>query len=496
MVRNYFTLWRKTRSTLRGQLIMRYLIIIGLLLLFSAAFQYFALRQFLLQATVQRLSVSARYAVQSYHRDGDPTLAARLASDRNTAAWVTNPAGNLEASAIPPGPNSPWREPSPTGPPTEIVGNTLVVRIPLRGPPHPPALPRLKGPLLMLATSLAPVYGVLAAETRLLVLGGILVLMTAGVGGGLVLARGLKPLQRVAATADQVAAGHLDQRATLDDIPEEVARVARAFNAMLDRLAKALMEERQGRDQLRRFLADASHELRTPVTAISGFLEVLRAGAADDPIVLQESLKTTHLQARRMARLVDRLLALARLEHPGVDRRQPMDIRQWLRNIWPELEAAVGDHGLHFIADDDFSSDSALQVVADADILERALINLVENAGKFSPIGSPVEVRLQRAQGELGIGVRDHGAGIAAEDLPHVFERFYRGQRPEGREVPGTGLGLAIVQAAARANGGHVELTSPQDGGTLARLWIPLPGKTEGNAHGPAQSTHRNEKGS
>jgi two-component system OmpR family sensor kinase len=473
---------RPWRHTLRARLVLRFLAVLAALLLVSAAVQYVVLRGFLLRAAADRLRAGARPAVAEYRRDPDPRFLARAASDPRTVAWVYGVGGALLAEASPPRRPVSVRRPSAAGPPVTEEQGDLVVRIPL-GPPAGPPKRGAPGPsrapaggslpgTLVLATPLGDVQAVLGSELRWLAAGGLLALLVAGMAGAVALGRGLRPLERVAATADAVSRGDLSQRAGAEGEPEEVARVGRAFNAMLDRLTAALAEERRRREQMRQFLADASHELRTPLTALLGFLEVLGAGAGRDADTLERTLATAHGQARRMAGLVDRLLALARFEQPAAFRLETLDLRTWLAALWPDLEVAAEGHPLERV--EAGPPAGPVPVRADRDALARALLNLVENAAKYSGPGAPVRVSLAAAGGSAALCVADRGPGIAEEDRPHVFERFYRGRAALGGRVAGTGLGLAIVQAVALGHAGRVELTCPPEGGTTATIVLPL----------------------
>jgi two-component system OmpR family sensor kinase len=413
--------------------------VLGAVLVLSALFQYLALRRFLIGSAVARLQSEVRAAGPQ-----PPDGLVRALTDPRTSVWVLAPDGRVLASS--PGAAETGVDPRSVAFPASIGGGELAVRVPLR-----------PGQSVVLATSLQDVAGVLSDEVRLLALGGLAALVAAAFAAAWTLARGLRPLQGIAEVADAVSAGSLDRRADLGGLPAELAAVAAALNGMLDRLAGALRQERAAHEQLRRFLADASHELRTPLTAILGYLELWRQGTGRGEAEMEAGLTSAHGQARRMAGLVDGLLALARVEE-GSQRREPFDLRKALAELrgespqvdWPGPGAPV-------------------PVVGDRDAVLRAVRNLVGNALKFGPPDGPVEVALRQEGGFAVIEVADRGPGIPPEDLPHIFERFYRGRT--GR--PGSGLGLAIVAAVAAAHGGRAEMLQRPGGGTIARLWLP-----------------------
>lgn len=463
--------------TLRARLLIRYLVILAGLLLATASLQYAALRHFLVQAAEQRLRNGAHTAIQQFWRPSDATRLAHAAADPQTAAWILSPHGHLWASAVPPHP--PLRAvplPPLAGLPAQVWHGWILVRIPVRPPgrPHPPApgAPQRRE-VLVLGEPYQAVQEILAREVQVLALGGAAALVVAGGVGGWALRRGLAPLDQIARTADLVAGGDLTLRATVGpETPEEVARVGRAFNGMLDRLATALAHEQAARERMQRFLMDASHELRTPVTAMAGFLEVLRAGAArQDAARLDRSLQTAYAQARRMASLVDQLLALARLEQPEPLRLQRHELGHWLDSLAPELETAAGDHP--------FCIEWAPRTEPtwcdiDDQALARALLNAIDNAAKYSPPGLPIRIVLGQMAGWAHLTVIDQGPGIAPEEQALVFERFVRGHIARHHQIPGTGLGLAIVRAVVTAHRGTVSLACPPSGGTHLKIALPL----------------------
>jgi two-component system, OmpR family, sensor histidine kinase MprB len=282
----------------------------------------------------------------------------------------------------------------------------------------------------------------------LVAIGGI----TLASGAGLLVAREtLRPLRKLSAAAERVRATQdLSERIEVEGT-DEIAVLASTFNAMLASLDDAAQRQRQ-------LVQDASHELRTPLTSLRTNIEVLassgRLPAADRKQLLHDVIT----QLGEMTELVGELTQLARgaeadshLEDVRLDLLTEDAIRRTERNH-PEIPIVA--------------ELAPTSIVGQPARLERAIGNLLDNAAKWSPAGSPVEVRL--TDGELT--VRDHGPGIADEDVPHVFERFYRAT--SARSMPGSGLGLAIVHQVALAHGGSIAVERPQDGGTLMRLRI------------------------
>jgi len=282
----------------------------------------------------------------------------------------------------------------------------------------------------------------------------------AGVGLAVVLGRivaraAVAPVQRLTEAAEHVAATRDLGRRIRTAGDDELSRLARSFNAMLDSLERSTRALEASTAAQRQLVADASHELRTPVTTLRTNLEVLRSRelpAGERERLLDE----IEGQIDELTVLMTDLIDLARGDERQADTE---DVR--LDTLVAEAVDRAGRHapGVTFRTDLE-----PTVVTAVPDRLDRAVSNLLDNAVKWSPDGGPVEVDV--SEGE--VRVRDHGSGIASADLPHVFDRFYRGRDARGR--PGSGLGLAIVRQVAEAHGGSVAAEAAADGGTRMRL--------------------------
>jgi len=278
---------------------------------------------------------------------------------------------------------------------------------------------------------------------------------------------GLRPLDRIAATAGAIAAGDLSRRVSPAGERTEVGRLGVALNAMLAQIEQAFAERQQSEARLRRFLSDASHELRTPLTAIRGYAELLRRGAAATEADRQKATERVEQEAARMGILVEQLLALARLDELPSSAREPVDLAPLVRDaaadaraVAPEREITARSRGKH-------------AVEGDAHELRQVLANLVSNAIKHTPPGTPVELRLTRRGRCERIEVRDHGPGLPQDGEDAVFERFWRAEAGRGRGKAGAGLGLAIVAEIVGAHGGEISAGNARGGG--ARFVIELP---------------------
>ena len=266
--------------------------------------------------------------------------------------------------------------------------------------------------------------------------------------------RVLRPIRHVTETARSISETNWHGRIEVGG-DEEIAELARTFNSMLDRLEQAFEVQR-------RFIDDAGHELRTPITIIRGHLEL----AESHPAEATEARAVIEDELGRMARLVDELLLLAKAEHPAFLELRAVDIAAFTDEIVAKARTLDGRS---------WSVEEAARVVlvADPQRLTQAMMNLASNAVEHTPEGTPVEIGSRVAGGMVRLWVRDHGPGISPDEQAHVFRRFSRG-RPGPRNSRGAGLGLAIVEAIAEAHGGTVELTSVPGTGSTFSIHLPL----------------------
>jgi two-component system sensor histidine kinase MprB len=300
------------------------------------------------------------------------------------------------------------------------------------------------------------------ATLRLILLIVALAGIAVAVALGLAVAQAtIRPVKRLTAAAEHVAATQ-DLDATIDDNSEdELGRLATAFNAMLG----ALGASRQQQAQL---VSDAGHELRTPLTSLRTNIEFLMK-ARNMPEQDREDLLTdVQGQLEELTTLIGDIVETARQDEK---QPEPVEVR---------LDAIVG-HAIERARRraPSLPFDVALtpgSVRAQPAMLERAVLNVLDNAAKWSPPGGTIEVRLDRGERWL-LEIRDHGPGIAPDDLPKVLDRFYRA--PTARSMPGSGLGLAIVDQVVRSHGGSVTLSIPPDGGTLVRIELPTVAEQE-----------------
>ena len=236
----------------------------------------------------------------------------------------------------------------------------------------------------------------------------------------------------------------------------------------------------------RDFVANVSHELRTPVTAIKGFVETLLDGAPADPADAERFLRIVARQADRLNSIIEDLLTLARIEQ-GTEKAEivlePGRVRQVLEAAADACRLKAEEKQIHL----DIQCDADLIARINAALLEQAVVNLVDNAVKYSPAGATVRLIAERDAEWLVIRVEDHGCGIGAEHLPRIFERFYRVDRARSRELGGTGLGLSVVKHIAQAHGGRADVRSTVGEGSTFFIHLPAgPDPSEAAAPGDA----------
>ncbi|MFD0383152.1 sensor histidine kinase [Streptomyces stramineus] len=308
--------------------------------------------------------------------------------------------------------------------------------------------------------------GVRQAGLLLGAVGGAGVLLAAGLGY-FTSRTSLRPVTRLTATAERIAATR--DPAHRIEMPhyenggarrqDEITSLAASFNTMLGELEEAVAAQR-------RLVADASHELRTPLTALRTNAELLARAERLTPAQRERASAALGRQLREVTGLVNDLIELARDEEP----------QQFVEQVRLDLLAyrCVTDargHWPNTLFTTDLGPPGDLTVPGVPARLARLLSNLLDNAAKFSPPGAMVEVRLERTDRGLDLTVRDHGPGIAAEDLPYVFDRFYRSR--QARALPGSGLGLAMARQIARAHGAELTAERAETGGARFRLSFP-----------------------
>jgi two-component system OmpR family sensor kinase len=273
---------------------------------------------------------------------------------------------------------------------------------------------------------------------------------------------GLRPLETMGTTAGAIAAGDLSRRVEPADDSTEIGKLGTSLNAMLSQIEAAFDERRASEERLRRFVGDASHELRTPITSIRGYAELFRRGASTRPDDLARSMSRIEAEAERMGVLVDDLLLLARLDQGRPLERKPVDLQSVVTDAVDAARAIDPERVL------DADLDGPATVVGDAGRLRQVIDNLLENARVHTPSGTPTHVTLRTTDdGGAVLTIADEGPGMDPEVAPKAFERFYRGDPARARSTGGAGLGLAIVAAIVESHGGSVRVLDTEIGTTI-----------------------------
>lgn len=343
-------------------------------------------------------------------------------------------------------------------------GPVLIVLIPLTretGPANQPV------GVLQLSTSLQSIDDLLGRIRFLLGVGTLLaILLTAALM--IPLTRGvLRPLRRMATASRAIAAGDLSRRVAVPAGDDELAHLAHDFNEMVRRVEAAFGTQR-------RFIADASHELRTPLAALSGGVDVLLLGADhDDPAARTRLVRRMEGEIARMGRLVDDLLTLTRFDaNPSSTmRRAPVDLSALAAHVADETRLLASDQTVTVTT----PVNAAVVVQGDADQLRQVLLNLCANARAHTPEDGTITIGVARSGDSAVVTIADNGTGIAPDDLPHIWDRFYRADTARARQAGqgGLGLGLAIVRAIVEAHGGTAAITSRPGDGTNVTLILP-----------------------
>ncbi|MDP3089857.1 MAG: ATP-binding protein [Nitrospira sp.] len=293
----------------------------------------------------------------------------------------------------------------------------------------------------------------------------LLGLGAAWLGSGWLARETLLPVEALSRTAEQITSPPLDIRAPVDAPYVEFQRLAHVFNAMLDRLHKVFESQR-------RFVADAAHELKTPLTAIRGNLEVAlqRARSAEE---YRDSMLTLLGEVERLIALTHSLLTLAQLsgERTAMEMK-PLALEPIARNVIGDLDVLAQDRAITL----SLAVGPVPMVLGEAGRLKQVLINLLDNALRHTPAQGKIAVTLAATASIVRITVSDTGPGIAPELLPHLFEPFYRADRARAKEDGGTGLGLAIVKEIVEAHGGEVRVESEVGKGAVFTLLLPVIG--------------------
>ncbi len=304
---------------------------------------------------------------------------------------------------------------------------------------------------------------------------GLLILV--GGAAGLIVRRELRPLETMARAADEIAAGDLSRRVDPGARGTEVGRLGSAFNGMVDGVSALLAERAESERRMRQFVADASHELRTPVAAIRGYTDLYRAGALPEEVALDRAMDRMGFESKRMGALVEDLLTLTHTDAETTAPTDPVDLVPLLTGVVDD--AAVIDRARTWRL-----AGTAARAVVPGDRLRlhQLFANLLANVRTHTPVGTTATVSVTANQYEVAVAVIDDGQGVADEDLPRLFDRFFRADASRSRERGGSGLGLSIAAAIVRTHRGRILAAASPGGGLTVTVVLPAaPAATAGD---------------
>jgi two-component system, OmpR family, sensor kinase len=338
------------------------------------------------------------------------------------------------------------------------------------GPPGQGQLRRMAAPYpgggtLVATTSLDGVNKTVGQLELILIIGSAVAGLLAAGGAAWIMRRGLRPVETMAGQADKISAGDLTERVSPQDARTEVGRLGRALNGMLGRIEDFIAEREASQQATNRFFADASHELRTPLASLRANAELYQQGALTERAQVDEAMRRITAEARRMSGLLDGMLRLARLDQHPERHHEAIDVTDLARECAERARTAYPQRTWHA------RIDPGLVTSGDEELLRRAIDNLLANVAAHTPDDTAATLTATQYDATIIIEVSDDGPGVPDDQLPHVFDRFYRGSAPSPR--PGSGLGLAIVAATAAAHLGTAQATPNHPHGLVITLTLP-----------------------
>lgn len=378
---------------------------------------------------------------------------------------------NLGSMELPVRPDQPWQphstveHPGAWGFAKLADGRALVNQLTLRDGSSVVAT-------ISVAQSLAAMDSVLKGFRNFLFLGLVVTLGFIAIASVSLARAALGPIDRIARAAGEIGSDDLSKRVNWKGRADELGALAQTFDDMLERLESAFARER-------RFVADASHELKTPLTVINANAQMLARWGARDAKIMSESLSTIENESATMARVINAMLTLAKTDDPEALTFETVDLRGLVSDVATTLQPAAQAKGLTLELDLDSERDALVR--GEPGLLRQLVTNLTENAIKFTETGA-VRLAVRRRDAEIEFTVADNGSGIPTDALPHIFERFYRADPARSRKVEGTGLGLAVANNIVRVHGGRISVDSTAGNGTTFTVVLPAVASSPGDA--------------
>ncbi len=468
----------KTHLPLRYRLSLLHLLLLVILLSLFSYVIFINTKNYLIQNTAVRLRAQAKPIIEKWlHADtwssdylqkNAQSLLEDLIS-RDTSVLILDKTGKVVAAEKGPGKTTDLvllnmyykRSLSGNNEINYIVegetGFFLVVLIPLRNSSAPHDIIGV----VCLSTPLSPLEKILARQKLILFAGILLIIVAGALIGFWITAVSLRELNDMVETCNQIAGGDLSKRINLPGKNDEIGQLAKAFDNMITRIEE-LFENQT------RFVANAAHELRTPLAALQGSLEVLMRGAQDDPDSFLRLTQGMYREVIRLSRMSEQLLDLTKVTRLNDIHKVPLNIKDTVNDF--VQYARVITEGRRIV----ITGDSGLEVSVDPDSFKQILFNLTDNAIQHTAADGTIEFSWEISGSDIHIHIANDGDGIPPVDLPHVFEPFYRGDSSRARTHGGTGLGLTIVKTLVEANGGSITVKSISGRKTVFTLHFPL----------------------
>jgi len=333
----------------------------------------------------------------------------------------------------------------------------LVFLIPLRPQPHNP---KIFG-VIQVSTSLAEINKILFRHGSMQISAVAIVLILGILFGYWLIGLSLKDLQNLSAACQQIARGNFSRRTKTTQRRDEIGKLAASFNLMIDKLERLFNSQK-------RFVANAAHELLTPLTGLRGSLEVLLRGAQDDPQALNRLSKGMYKEVNRLIRVCDQLLGLSRLENSANVDKRPIVLETFINDFKQRAKPLLQNRLF------EVQNGPYLTFNADPDLLEQILFNLLSNALRYSSASSPIVLSWKLLPGYVEIRLSDQGIGMDEETLSHAFDPFFRGKPSAGAGHKGAGLGLSLTRSMVEAQGGSIRIVSTPGKGSTVFFTLPL----------------------
>ncbi|MFZ4451352.1 sensor histidine kinase [Salibacterium aidingense] len=479
----------KRPSSLRAQLLVRMLLILSFILFIIGIFQYFVMKEFLynneaesLQARLMSMPVERMINDGMFPEPPEQGEPDSLFVEEYSLALIESggDAINLlgeEGLAPPQLSDEEYQEvlenmAEPSQIQHQIIQEEkgreqlMVFRPAAQNPRN---IESSRTDIIQMGVSTSPLQQVLWRQLLTFITLSLLALL-----GGLVIyfsviRRTLRPLSNIVEAVQHIDATRLNETIPGQQGQEEMDRLSESFNQMLQRLERSFEYEKETKEQMRRFIADASHELRTPITSVHGYLEVLMRGAANNPEQLSNALYSMHGETKRVIKLVEELLLLAKLDQTPELQLKRTDIHALVWDMKPQLTFLAGDRNTVFTLAEEVDAE------CDEDKIRQVILNLFYNAVDHTDAEhGKIVLFLEKAGSHVKLTIEDNGPGIREANLPHIFDRFYRADPSRTRKRGGAGLGLAISKAIIEAHHGKISVKSKEGEGTTFIVMVPV----------------------